>query len=129
MPTSTPRHLEAEHHTDLAHAHGGNQLLKPFAIAVGTRQSQVAVDDHHPVQRPTKGKRSLPQRVLAFRAFGVLKNLTQCALAHVEICASLQMAGGDLLMVFRIHVQHLRCRLNAIWASKCTNSVPTPAIP
>ena len=37
--------LQAEHHADLAHAHGGDQTLEAFPVAVRARLAQVAVDD------------------------------------------------------------------------------------
>src|SRR5450756_1512637 len=101
------RDLEAEHHPDLAEAHGGDQLLEAFAVTVGAGEALVAVDDHDPLPRQAQSDRALAQGVLALRALAVLEDLPERALADVEIGQSLQVASGHLVMLFAVHAGHL----------------------
>ena len=41
-----PRDLKAEHHPDLAEAHGGDQLLEACAVTVGAGEALIAVDEN-----------------------------------------------------------------------------------
>ena len=54
------RHLQAEHHPDLAHADGSDEALEAFAVAVGTGLAEVAVDHYDPVGRPAQGHGPVP---------------------------------------------------------------------
>ena len=116
------RDLEAEHHPDLAEAHGGDQLLEAFAVRVGAGETLVAVDDHDAFARPAEGHGALAQGVLALRALRVLEDLPERALAHVEVGQSLEVARVHLVVLFAIHAAHLLPLQRAMPASSRTSS-------
>jgi len=41
------------------------------------------------------------ESVLSFGAFGILEDLPHRRLPHVQVCAALQVTGGDLLVLTR----------------------------
>jgi hypothetical protein len=60
--------------------------------------TEVAVDDDDALNRPTQGYRALAKIILPYRAFRVLKYLTQRGLPYIQISVSLQMAGVYLFV-------------------------------
>ena len=103
-----PADLQSHHHADLTHTDRGDQFLKTATVAVGTGPSLVAVDDHHPIQRPAQRHRPLPQPILTLGALGVLEHLAQSALADVQVSTPGQMAWSHLAHRFQVHDMHSR---------------------
>ena len=66
-----PGHLKAEHDPGPPHADLGDQLLEPFAIAIGTGEAEIAIDHDDALGRPAQGHGPLAQCVLAARALGI----------------------------------------------------------
>src|SRR5437870_4297566 len=124
MSCAPGENLQAEHHTDLAHAHRGHQLLETHSVAVGAGLAQVAVDDHDPILWPAEGNRALAQRVLTLGTFGVLEHLAQRALAYIQVRLALEVRGGDFVVHLEVHAVDLLWQLKAISVSSWTTSPP-----
>jgi len=121
--------LEAEHYPHLAQADGGHELLEAFAVAIFSREPQVAIDDHDALGRPAQSDRSFPKRILSLGALRVFKDLPKRALANVEIGKPPKVARPHLEMVFEVHVKHLLWLVRAISAKSCTSSALIPTDP
>ena len=90
-----PRDLQAEHDPGLPEADVGHEPLEPLAIG-GARAglTLVGVDHDDLLDRPAKRDRALPQRVLALRGLGVVLDLAQRRLAHIQIRRPRQVLGA-----------------------------------
>ncbi len=95
------RDLESEYDPDAAETDLGDEALEALAVSrARTGLPEVAVDHDDPIERPAERGRSIAQRVLALRTLGVLENLAQRRLAHIEVRHAREMCGSDLLMSF-----------------------------
>ena len=99
-----PRDFEPKNHADLPHPDRGDQLLEADPVAVGAGLTEVAVDDDHALQGPAECDRTLSQGVLTFGAFGVLEDLAERALSHVQVGLAGEVSGGHLVVARRVHV-------------------------
>src|SRR5215468_10439747 len=98
------RDFQAEHDAGFFQTDFRHQLLKSFAIRrLRCRLTEVAVDNHDPLDRPAESYRALAKIVLSFRALGVLKHLAWSGLPYIQISVSLQMAGAYLFMGGSVH--------------------------
>ena len=93
-----PGDLQAHDDAGLAHADVGDEALETFpAFGAGPGPTEVLVDDHDLVDRPPESDRPLAQPVLALGGGGVLHDLAERALPHVEIGVASQVVRSHLL--------------------------------
>src|SRR5215469_4536523 len=93
------RDFQAKHDPGFFETHFRDQLLKSFAIRRRRGGlTKVTVDDDDALNRPAQGYGALAKIILSYRAFRILKYLTQCGLPDVQISVSLQMAGVYLFV-------------------------------
>src|SRR5215472_7116322 len=98
------RHLQAEHDPGTPQADFGHQALETLAVGgTGAGLPEVTVDHDDPVKRPAQCHRALPQRILAVSTLGVLDDLAQRGLAHVEVGQARKVCSRNLLMSFAVH--------------------------
>lgn len=93
------RHLQAEDDADATETDLGDEALEALAVG-GTRPglAEIAVDDDDAIERPTKCNGTVAQRVLTQRALGVLQDLAQRRLTHIQVGHAREVRGRDLLM-------------------------------
>jgi len=92
------RDFEPHHESRATETHVADQLLKPFAVRRRcTRVPQVPVDHHHLLNGPAERHGALSERILTRGALGILDDLPQRRLPHIEIRLATQVAWGDLL--------------------------------
>jgi hypothetical protein len=73
-----PRHLDSQHHPDVAQPDLGDQAGKARPVlAAGRGVAHVVVDHQHPRRRPPQQVGALDQGVLHLRGLGVVLDLTQ----------------------------------------------------
>jgi hypothetical protein len=85
-------------HTDLA-----DQLLETFAIdRTRARLPEIGIDDDDLIETPPQRHGPLTQSILALGTLGILQDLAQRRLAHVEIGVSLQVS----CLHFRVCLTH-----------------------
>src|ERR1700723_799271 len=92
-------HFQPQYDSGPPQAYLCDQPLKAFPV--GSRSSRlpkVGVNDDDPILGPAQRHRLLAQRILAFRAFAVLEDLTQRRLPDVEIGIPPDMSGFYFLM-------------------------------
>jgi len=70
------------------------------AIAAGIRCSRttlIAVDNSNLFTNPAQGECPFAQLILTFGTLGVLQNLTNARLTHIQVSVSLQMNRPDFM--------------------------------
>ena len=102
--TRQARHLQSEHDADAGIGHFGNQTLETIAIlGAGAGQAEVAINDMNALDRPPQGHGPIPQCVLAFCALGILQNLPERGLTHIEKRIAPKVLCGHFLELVSRH--------------------------
>jgi hypothetical protein len=92
------RDFQTHHESRASQAHVADQLLKSFAVRRRcARVTEVPVDHDDLLDRPAEGRGALSERILTRGALGILDDLPQRRLPHIEIRLATQVAWGDLL--------------------------------
>ena len=92
-----PGHLQAEHDPGPAHADLGDQVLEPFPVGgAGTGVALVGVDGDDLRRGPAQRRSPMPQRVLPGGGLGVVEDLLERGLAHIQVGVAGQVPGGHL---------------------------------
>jgi hypothetical protein len=93
-----PRDLQPQDDPGVTQADLGHQPLEALAVrGRGPGLPLVAVDDDDLLGRPSQRHGPLAQRVLPLGALGILEDLAERGLPHVEVSVASQVAGGDSL--------------------------------
>ncbi len=87
-----------------------------------TDRTAAPLDDDDAFVRPAERHGALAQGVLALGAFGVLHDLPERRLPHVEVRASLEVAGRHFLVSLGIHARISCLPARAMFASTRTTS-------
>jgi hypothetical protein len=99
-----PGHLQAEYDPGPAHADLGDQVLEAFPVGgTGTGVPLVGVDGDDLGGGPAQRGGALAQRVLAGGGLGVVEDLFERGLAHIQVGVAGQVAGGHLHRGFGAH--------------------------
>jgi hypothetical protein len=99
-----PRALEAEHDPRLRQRHVSNEPLKPLPVGGrGAGLALIDVDHHDPLGGPAERDRPAAEVVLAAGGVGVVSDLIQARLAHIQIRVASQMICGHLRLTVTHH--------------------------
>src|SRR5690606_20123303 len=84
--------------------HLGDEALEALPVR-GARSglAEVTVDDDDAIERPAERDGALAKCILALSAFGVLQDLSQRRLAHVQVCHAREMRARDFLVSLAVH--------------------------
>ncbi len=78
--------LEPEHDPRLAQRYVGDESREPLAVSGrGARHALVDVDHVHPLERPAERDRAPAQVILAPGKLGVVDDLMQARLSHIQV--------------------------------------------
>ena len=95
-----PRTFQPEHDPGPAEGDVGNQALEPGPVGRARAGLALIVVDHDdPLGRPAERDSTPAQVVLTPRRLGVVGDLVEGGLAHVEVGIAAQVLRGDLARV------------------------------